>query len=307
MYKICLNKINFKRLDKNIFKSFARKFPKKNDNFAYKIERFKPNDSKYSMSKISEEIVIEGIDPDLNKNVEDNSYEKPTIPEYLKRERRSASTNDYSKIKDNVSDKGLTSGKKMTLPHPKTQYKLTMDERRKLRQQRDEEQAKTELKQLQNNDTTVNRNDLKYIEYQKQLFSRQLSLVKKETNKERRRLFNTENLIDFQTPERLSKRMARLGIASRRQADKLIELGMVKVDGKTVEQNVPVDDNSQIQIYSQHGYNTPIPEDTRLWLFHKPEGFVSAYKDAHNRPTIYQYLSQLGFNLKHYIIVVNIL
>lgn len=45
---------------------------------------------------------------------------------------------------------------------------------------------------------------------------------------------------EFSKAERLSKRLARMGVCSRRTAEKLIERGMVKVDNKVVDSNVPV-------------------------------------------------------------------
>lgn len=40
------------------------------------------------------------------------------------------------------------------------------------------------------------------------------------------------NIESFNQTERLSKRLARMGVCSRRQAELLIAQGMVKVDGK---------------------------------------------------------------------------
>lgn len=42
---------------------------------------------------------------------------------------------------------------------------------------------------------------------------------------------NIAKVDEFTKPERVSKRLARMGICSRRMAEKLIEQGMVKVDG----------------------------------------------------------------------------
>jgi 23S rRNA pseudouridine2605 synthase len=42
---------------------------------------------------------------------------------------------------------------------------------------------------------------------------------------------NVSNVEEFNKPERVTKRLARMGICSRRMAEKLIEQGMVKVDG----------------------------------------------------------------------------
>jgi ribosomal protein S4 len=43
---------------------------------------------------------------------------------------------------------------------------------------------------------------------------------------------NLSTVKDFSQTERLSKRLSRMGVASRRMAEKMIDQGMVKVDGK---------------------------------------------------------------------------
>ena len=48
------------------------------------------------------------------------------------------------------------------------------------------------------------------------------------------------NIEEFKKEERLTKRLARMGVCSRRMAEKLIEKGMVKVDGKIIEKNMLV-------------------------------------------------------------------
>jgi 16S rRNA U516 pseudouridylate synthase RsuA-like enzyme len=63
---------------------------------------------------------------------------------------------------------------------------------------------------------------------------------------------------DFEQTERLSKRLARMGVASRRQAEKLIGQGMVKVDGEVVSSNVPVTSESKITVGAKTGMYTPV-------------------------------------------------
>jgi hypothetical protein len=290
--------ININKLYKFISREFARNY--KNDSQPFRIERFKPNDSKYSIKSQNDNLVIEGFEP-VNEDTGTN------IPEYLNKDPKSKEDNSFAKLKNNIVERNLKPGKKMTLPKKVIQFKPKKEERIKMRKEQQAMEAEKEKKLIEgmNNETSVDRNNLKYVALQKQLISRQLSTIKRETIRERKKLFNTENLIDFKTPERLSKRLARLGITSRHQAEKLIELGMVKVNGKTANENLQVDDTSQIQVYSKTGYKTPIPQNTKIWLFHKPIGLVSTYNDPHNRPTIYTYLKTVGFNLKHYIIVVS--
>jgi 23S rRNA pseudouridine2605 synthase len=91
-------------------------------------------------------------------------------------------------------------------------------------------------------------------------------------------------------------------VTSRRHAEKLISSGMIKVDGKTVKQNVPVNDLSNIQVFSTSGYQTPIKESTRIWLFYKPVGITCSLNDPIGRISVYKYLEANKFCYKHFSI-----
>jgi 23S rRNA pseudouridine2605 synthase len=81
---------------------------------------------------------------------------------------------------------------------------------------------------------------------------------------------NMENIDQFNKTERLSKRLARMGVCSRRQAEVMIARRMIKVDGQVVESNVPVTSTNLVQVGAKTGMYTPIKENTRVWLFNKP-------------------------------------
>lgn len=57
---------------------------------------------------------------------------------------------------------------------------------------------------------------------------------------------NLSNVEEFNKEERLSKRIARMGICSRRMAEKIMGQGMIKVDGKVVTQNMLVSNKNII-------------------------------------------------------------
>ncbi len=85
--------------------------------------------------------------------------------------------------------------------------------------------------------------------------------------------------------ERIAKRLARAGLASRREAEALVEAGRVAVNGKVLDSpafNVMPGDRITLD-------NEPIPqkERTRLWLFHKPAGLVTTNRDPEGRPTVF--------------------
>ncbi|MEW6633464.1 MAG: pseudouridine synthase, partial [Pseudomonadota bacterium] len=88
--------------------------------------------------------------------------------------------------------------------------------------------------------------------------------------------------------ERIAKRLARAGIASRRDAEELIAAGRVKVNGKVLESpafNVMADD-----VIHLDGTEIPPIERTRLFLFHKPAGVVTTNRDPEGRETVFDVL-----------------
>jgi len=78
-----------------------------------------------------------------------------------------------------------------------------------------------------------------------------------------------------------------MGICSRRMAEKLISQGMVKVDGKTADSNLSVSNLNHIQVAAKTGMYTPVKEDTRIWLFHKPRELVTTQYDPQGRITVF--------------------
>lgn len=92
--------------------------------------------------------------------------------------------------------------------------------------------------------------------------------------------------------ERLAKTIARAGYCSRRDAERLIAEGQVKVNGKTVRTpafNVMGDEKITIEGQLLEGRRK-----TRLWLYHKPVGLVVTEKDPEGRPTVFQVLAEQG-------------
>lgn len=70
-----------------------------------------------------------------------------------------------------------------------------------------------------------------------------------------------------------------MGVCSRRQAEEMIARRMVKVDGKVVESNVPVSNANHIQVGAKTGMYTPMKENTRIWLYNKPQRLVTTHFD----------------------------
>jgi 23S rRNA pseudouridine2605 synthase len=120
---------------------------------------------------------------------------------------------------------------------------------------------------------------------------------------------------DGQRPEgdRIAKVIARAGICSRRDAERLILEGRVKLDGVVVTSpalNVTSDNVVQVD-------EKPLaePEAARLWRYHKPSGLVTTHKDEKNRPTVFASLpktlgrvvsvGRLDFNSEGLLLLTN--
>ena len=88
--------------------------------------------------------------------------------------------------------------------------------------------------------------------------------------------------------ERIAKVLARLGVASRRDAEKLIEAGRVVLNGETVTSPATfVTPQDKIEV---DGQKQGKKEKTRLFLYHKPSGLITTAKDPEGRPTVFEHL-----------------
>ncbi len=90
--------------------------------------------------------------------------------------------------------------------------------------------------------------------------------------------------------ERIAKVLSRRGIASRREAERLIEAGEVTVNGKTITSPaLNVTDADRITV---SGEPLPAKEPARLWLYYKPEGLVTSAADEKGRDTVFDHLPE---------------
>jgi 23S rRNA pseudouridine2605 synthase len=88
--------------------------------------------------------------------------------------------------------------------------------------------------------------------------------------------------------ERIAKWLARAGVASRRDAEKLIADGKVKLNGRMVE--TPATFVAAGDRVSVEGKPVAAPERTRLFRYHKPDGLVTTHRDPQGRPTVFEKL-----------------
>jgi len=85
--------------------------------------------------------------------------------------------------------------------------------------------------------------------------------------------------------ERIAKVIARAGICSRRDAEKMIAEGLVSLDGETV--TTPATKVIDGQTVVVDGKPLGAPDPARLWRYHKPSGLVTTHKDPEGRPTVF--------------------
>jgi 23S rRNA pseudouridine2605 synthase len=88
--------------------------------------------------------------------------------------------------------------------------------------------------------------------------------------------------------ERISKVMARAGVASRRDCERMILDGRVTLNGKVLDSpavNVTGEDRIEVD-----GKAIGAIERTRLWIYYKPAGLVTTNFDPEGRPTVFDNL-----------------
>ncbi len=88
--------------------------------------------------------------------------------------------------------------------------------------------------------------------------------------------------------ERIAKRIARAGVASRRDAEAMIAAGRVTLNGETL--TTPATLVGPADVIVVDGEPLPAKERTRLWRYHKPTGLVTTNRDPEGRATVFQRL-----------------
>jgi 23S rRNA pseudouridine2605 synthase len=113
--------------------------------------------------------------------------------------------------------------------------------------------------------------------------------------------------------ERIAKALARAGVCSRRDAERLIAEGRVSVNGKVLDTpalKVVASDRIVVD-----GKPVRSADRTRLWRYHKPRGLVTSHKDEKGRPTVFENLpagmprvisvGRLDFNSEGLLLLTN--
>ena len=113
--------------------------------------------------------------------------------------------------------------------------------------------------------------------------------------------------------ERIAKRMARSGVCSRRDAERMIEAGRVAVDGKVLTS--PALNVTEANRITVDGKPLVAAEETRVWRYHKSAGTITTARDPQGRPTVFEKLppemprvvsvGRLDFNTEGLLLLTN--
>lgn len=113
--------------------------------------------------------------------------------------------------------------------------------------------------------------------------------------------------------ERIAKVLARAGVCSRRDAEKLIAEGRVSVDGKVLTS--PALNVTGRNIITVDGKPMREAEETRVWRYHKPTGTITTARDPRGRRTVFEDLpagmprvvsvGRLDFNTEGLLLLTN--
>lgn len=113
--------------------------------------------------------------------------------------------------------------------------------------------------------------------------------------------------------ERIAKRLARAGVASRREIERMIADGRIAVDGRTLTS--PALNVTSANVITVDGKPIGAAEQPRVWKYHKTTGTLTTNRDPKGRPTIFEKLpptlprvitiGRLDFNTEGLLLLTN--
>ncbi len=118
---------------------------------------------------------------------------------------------------------------------------------------------------------------------------------------------------DRDGPQRIAKLLARAGVGSRRDIERMIEEGRIALNGAVITQPAPL--LASLDGLTVDGNPVAKPVSTRLYRFYKPVGCLTAARDPKGRKTIYDVLpkdlprlmpvGRLDFNTEGLLLLTN--
>ncbi|WP_428395518.1 pseudouridine synthase [Lichenicoccus sp.] len=85
--------------------------------------------------------------------------------------------------------------------------------------------------------------------------------------------------------ERIAKWLARAGVASRRDAEKMLEQSRVVLNNNVVSHPASFVQPGDLVLVD--GSPVEPPDRARLWRYHKPDGLVTTHRDPQGRATVF--------------------
>ena len=85
--------------------------------------------------------------------------------------------------------------------------------------------------------------------------------------------------------ERIAKWLARAGVASRRDAEKMLAEARVKVNNAVIDHPASFVQPGDLVVVD--GRVVDAPDRARMWRYHKPDGLVTTHRDPEGRPTVF--------------------
>lgn len=90
--------------------------------------------------------------------------------------------------------------------------------------------------------------------------------------------------------ERIAKALARAGVGSRRDIERMIEAGRISMHGRVLE--TPAVLVKSLDGITVDGQPVETGAETRLWRFHKRKGTLTTHRDPEGRPTVFDHLPE---------------
>jgi len=88
----------------------------------------------------------------------------------------------------------------------------------------------------------------------------------------------------------VAKYLARAGVASRREIERMIAIGQINLNGKTLD--TPAVKVTNKDIILVNGKQIGDAEKVRFWRYYKPTGLITTDRDEKGRDTIYDYFPE---------------